>query len=455
MAKSAEKTIRRYLDRHAHSTPERDCLPAPDRALRASVVIPAYDEFEHLGEVLASLGAASERPEVFEVIVVVNNGVDAPQKIEAANRATIEFLATLETPFALHVVDRSSPGRAYDPEVAGVGLARREGADLALARLLAVGQAEGGLMPCLDGDSPVAPGYIDQLIREFDARPEMLAGVCRYRHPIPRDQSPESARHARAIIAYEAWMRVYEAEMLLICSPYAFQSIGSCMVLTARGYAQADGMPVRQALSDFYILEKVVKTGGRGAVRQLEGPLVYPSARPSERVPRGTGPSVRMQIETGTSRFEQVEPPQAFFALAELFRAVHDGFRRPEALRDALRDPLLADFLARNNAWATFEKLRKNATTAAQFERQFHTWFDNLKIVKFANEYKRERGGVWIFDAARRVFERLGATDSTYRDIADAIPHAPPNEATMADWRGLLEVLRECELRVHRRSTIT
>lgn len=450
MSKPAEKTIQRYLKRHAHALPESGTLKGPNPALRASVVIPVYNELAHLGEVIASLAAASERPEVFEVIVVVNNATDAPADIVAANRETAAYLNGIETDFALHIIDRYSPETAYDPEFAGVGLARREGADLALARLLSVGQAAGGILPCLDGDSPVAPGYIDQIIAEFDANPRMLGAVCRYRHPVPDGTDARALRHGRAIMAYEAWMRVYEAEMLLLDSPYAFQSIGSCMVLSARGYAQADGMPMRQALSDFYILEKMVKTGGRGAVCQLEAPLVYPSARPSERVPRGTGPSVRMQIETGTSRFERIEPPQAFEALHELFGAVHAGFSQPDVLREAVKDPLLADYLARNNAWSIFEKLRNNSTQSAQFERQFHTWFDNLKIVKFANEYKREFGGVWVFDAARRVFEQWGARGPEFLEIARAIPEVDEAAVRPADWHRLLELLRGVELRVHR-----
>jgi hypothetical protein len=358
------------------------------------------------------------------------------------------MLRELQTPFALHVVDRVDADRAYDPEVAGVGLARREGADLALERLAAVGRGADGLMPCLDGDSPVAPGYIDGLIAEFDAYPDMLAGVCRYRHPVPDDED-----HARAIAAYEAWMRYWEAAMVLTGSPYAFQSIGSCMVLSARGYALADGMPTLQALSDFYVLEKVIKAGGPGAVRQLGAPLVYPSARPSGRVPRGTGPSVRMQMETGTTRFEMAEPPGVFFALGSLFDAVQEGFRNPEALRDAVDSsgayaPILAkllqEYLDEIDAWPTFAKLRDNAPTAAHFARHFHTWFDNLKVVKFANVAKRSRGGVWIFDAVRDVYAALGLTQ-----VATKIPRVGPDEADVAAWRELLDVLRDAELAVH------
>lgn len=430
---NARDTIERYLERHARDIPEADRLPDPAPELRASVVIPVYDELDNIGAVLESLALASETPELFEVIVVVNNATDASAEIVERNRQTLALMDGLELPYVLHTIDRTGPDTAYEPEVAGVGLARREGADLALGRLLFAGRAADGLMPCLDGDSPVAPGYIDGLLRTFDARPELLAGVCPYRHPLP-DQ-PE---HVRAIAAYEGWMRYWEAALRLTGTPYAFQSIGSCMVLTARGYALADGMPTLQALSDFYILEKVVKAGGRGSVDQLDVPMVFPSARPSERVPRGTGPSVRMQLETKTSRFEMAEPPAAFFALGRLFSAVRPGFLEPSSLRDAVDDPLLAEYLADNNAWHTFEKFRDNAPTPAHFERHFHTWFDNLKIVKFANEAKRQRGGVWLFDAAREVYATLGETEA-----AEAIPFVGHGEAGVEAWRVLLEVLRD------------
>lgn len=435
MTTKFENAITRYLERHAHEVPEADRLPAPGERVRASIVIPAYDELDAIGDVIGSLEAASERPECFEVIVVVNNGADADPQVVARNRETIEMLRGLSTPFALHVIDRVAPGRAYDPEEAGVGLARREGCDLALLRLARAGRGLDGLIPCLDGDSPVAPGYIDRLLAEFDADRAMLAGVCRYRHPIPDD--PE---HARAICAYEGWMRYWEAALSLTGTPYAFQSIGSCMVLTARGYALADGMPTLEALSDFYVLEKVVKVDGRGAVKQLDEPLVYPSARPSERVPRGTGPSVRMKMETDTPRFEVAEPPEAFFALARFFSAVRAGFADPSALEEAADHPRLRDYLDRNNAWRTFDKLRDNAPDAAHFERHVHTWFDNLKIVKFANEMRRKEGGEFLFEAARRVYRALGLDNA-----AESLPRVSREAVEPSDWRTYLQIARRLE----------
>lgn len=432
----ATRQLDRYLARRAVDVPEVDTLPAPDPALRTSVVIPVYDELEALPGVIESLGEASESPRSFEVIVVVNHVAGASADKVRANRETLRWLrGARRWGVAVHAVDRCMPGREYSPGASGVGRARREGCDLAMHRLRAVGRAERGLIANLDGDSPVAPGYIDHLHAEFDAAPGMLAGVCRYRHPVPDDEA-----HAEAIVAYETWMRYFAAALRWTGTPYAFQSIGSCMVLSARGYALADGMPQLEALSDFYMLQKVAKVAGAGAVRQLVGPRVYPSARPSVRVPRGTGPSVIKRMGGQGDKFDFVEPPRAFEALRRFFAAVPEGFSAPARLEEAAGGDELRDFLAEQDAWRIFEKLREHAPTPAHFERQFHTWFDSLKIVKFANAARRARGGVWIMDALEVILgDRAHALGVELARVGAA-------EATLADRRAALEVLREHEV---------
>ena len=433
----ARRHLERYLSDQALDIPDADELTPPRDELEACVVIPAYDELEDLPDVIRSLEQASTTPEIFEVIVVVNNASDAPDDKVRANQQTIEFLRSgITTAFDLHVLDRSSPSKAYAPDVAGVGRARREGCDLALQRLQAVGREREGVLPNLDGDSPVAPRYVDNIIAEFREQPEMLAGVCRYRHPIP-----DNSEHAEAIVTYETWMRYFAAALTWTESPYAFQSIGSCMALSARGYALADGMPQLEALSDFYMLQKIAKVGGFGAVRQLTRPFVHPSARPSPRVPRGTGPSVTDRMDGGGDKFDFVEPPAAFRQLRALFRAVRDGYERPDVLRDVGAGGLLGEFLEDQDGWETIEKLRENTPSAEHFEVQFHTWFDSLKIVKFANVTRRELGGAWIMDALPVVLEGIELAV-----LAEDIPAVSPEDATLEQRRAVLELLRTHEM---------
>lgn len=432
---NAEHSIARYLTRHGVALPPWVTLAPPDKRLRICVVIPAYDELQRIESVISSLHTEELPNRAVEIIVCVNNADDSPPRAIEANGQTLKRLHELETPFELHVIDRSSKGRAFPAGQAGVGRARRLLMDLATRRLHQARRSADGIIACLDGDSPAAPGYLDTIWREMVSMPNALAGVCRYRHPIPEEKS-----HAQAMIAYEVWMRFFELALHLTRTPYAFQSIGSCMVVSARGYARADGVPPREALSDFYLLQKIVKSAGRGSVRQLRGPLVRPSARPSTRVPRGTGPSVRASMHHGDDRFIWVEPPRAFMELRAFFDAIEPGFEEPDALRQSA-SPFLKEILDRWNGWQTIDKLRRHAPDASRFERQFHTWFDSLKVVKFANRSKEKWGGVFIFDAVRELFEALG--DELGRQ---ELPDATASRVEHGHWLQLLDVMRRLEL---------
>ena len=422
--KDPTKTISRYLERHAVDIDAGVELPPPADDLKICLVIPAYDELETIAEVIDSVADTEMAPTEVEIIVCVNHGADAPDRVKEANRKTVALLRERDSPFALFVIDRASAGAEFPADQAGVGRARRLLMDLATRRLHQSGHSKDGIIACLDGDSPADPGYLDQIWRELSAHTNALAAHCRYRHPIPDDP-----HHARAIIAYETWMRHFEVCLHLTGSPYAFQSIGSCMVVTARGYAAADGVPPREALSDFYLLQKIAKVGGNRSVIQLKEPLVRPSPRQSTRVPRGTGPSVRAAMTEEEKRFEWVEPPRAFFEMRHFFKALPEGFENPEILHRAA-SPFLTEILERWNGFRTIDKLRTHAPDARRFERQVHIWFDSLKVVKFANRSKEKWGPLSIFDAVGQVYREL---------YGEAV--------NITDRRELLEKLRGDELR--------
>lgn len=441
MSLTATEQIERYLRDHSVAVPERQTLPDAADDLEVCVVIPAYDEADRLPDVIDSLRRASQHPERFEVIVVVNQPADAPQTIRRANRKTLEYLERCETDFPLYSVDRARGERAFPPEAAGVGRARRIAMDLATSRLAEASAHHSGLIACVDGDSPIGPGYVDDVVEEFRRAPdEMLAGVCRYRHPIPAD--PE---HARAIIAYETWMRYFELGLHVVGTPYAYQAIGSCMVLTVRGYALADGVPTREALSDFYLLQKVAKAGGFGAVKQLRTPMVRPSARPSPRVPRGTGPSVRATMEHEETRYECVEPPEAFRHLDQWFDRLEPGYEHPDVLRDG-PEPLIAA-LDDWDAWSVLDRQRRHAPDPEHFVRQVHQWFDGLKIVKYCNRLARQER-VWILDALRSLLDYGG-----YSEMAERVPDLRRAETRVIDRREALELMRDREVALHTQAT--
>jgi len=90
-------------------------------------------------------------------------------------------------------------------------------------------------------------------------------------------------------VLYEYSLHYYVAGLRWAGSPYAYHTIGSTLVVNYRHYCQVRGFPKRPAAEDFYLLNKLRKTG---AIRSLDAPVIELEARHSTRVPFGTGPAV-------------------------------------------------------------------------------------------------------------------------------------------------------------------
>ncbi|MBN2495007.1 MAG: hypothetical protein JXR96_10485 [Deltaproteobacteria bacterium] len=418
--------IDRYLARHALDVPEAARLPPPSPELRLCAVIPCLAESAGLAAVLDSLERGALRPEAVEIAVVVNNADGAPGAVREDNQRCLELLAARRGRMRVLALDRSSPGRALPAAEAGVGLARRIGMDLALRRLAEAGAAERGAIACLDGDSPVGPGYADALLRAFE-RPDAPAGaVCAYRHPIP-----DSPALAEAAVAYELWMRIFELGLRVAGSPYCFPTIGSCLAASASGYALADGMPPRQAGEDFHFFCKLVKVG---RVQRIVKATVFPAARPSDRVPFGTGRAIRRCLEEGPDCYRRVEPPEAFLDLGRFFRALKPGFAEPEALERAARGRL-EGFLDAERGWQAIDRIRVNSPDPPRFARAVHHWLDGLRAVRYAHACTRELGRVPALEALARL---LPLAEHAPAEIPEPASYPPP----LALQRAWLERLR-------------
>lgn len=366
------ESIDRYLKDHAEKYAEK--LPPVSSDLRLCIVIPSLAERGNIGAVLDSLPEKDDR---FEVIVVVNHAENASREIVEDNAGTVGEVSRRAL-----VIER-----VFSPDVAGVGAARRAGMDLALRRLVEAGSPERSAIACLDADSPVDPGYVEGILTVFGGDDPPAAGICACRHPIPEDEE-----QARAIVAYELWLRYMEQGFRFCGSPYAFQTIGSCTVVSPGAYALADGMPRRQAGEDFYFLQKVAKVFGR--VVDLDV-TVRPSPRISNRVPFGTGRAMRRCQDEGPDYYLYAEPPRAFMDLKKFFESSAAGL----AGMRAAASPLLASFIDKHGGWAVLEDIRKNSADAEHFAFGVHTWFDSLQVVRYARRCKAEYGGVWILDA--------------------------------------------------------
>src|SRR5204862_3217619 len=116
-------------------------------------------------------------------------------------------------------------------------------------------------------------------------------------------------------------LRYYIQALRYAGFPHAHHTIGSCMAVRAGEYRQQGGMNKRKAGEDFYFLHKIIPLGGFG---DLTGTTVYPSPRPSDRVPFGTGKAVRENLP---GRQIKTYPLDAFLDLKQMIARVPKMYR--------------------------------------------------------------------------------------------------------------------------------
>ena len=310
------KAARKYLERHAE--PEATfatALAGLGALYSAVVVIPAYGEHELLLEALASVPRCRDGKPL--VVLVVNQRDECPAEANNANRnilehlragprqtlgANVELLVAPESDMVL--IDRTSAGQRF-PERQGVGLARKIGADFAIA-LWAAGGCNSPWIHCTDADVTLPADYFDRPTAntmELKANSDSAAPAALlydFRHPAGGNSPGDMA-----ILEYEIFLRYYVLGLRSAGSPYAFHSIGSTMAIHANAYAQVRGFPRREAAEDFHLLAKLAKVG---EVRSLPGEPILLSGRKSERVPFGTGHAVL----AGHARAQSGEPFSAY-----------------------------------------------------------------------------------------------------------------------------------------------
>ncbi len=347
---------------------------------KAAIVIPALCEEYSLPDTLLSL---EENPPEFLnqtlIIVVVNNRMATASEQKAQNQRTLLWLQVRPgAQLNLAWVDAASSGLEL-PEKDGVGLARKIGFDLALARL---DWSKDPLLISLDADSLVEGNYLRMVFEHFHGN-SCGAAYLPFRH-----QAGETAAQESAIRDYELYLRAYQFGLNWARSPYAFISIGSALACRAPAYVAAGGMKRRQAGEDFYFLQQMVKTAG---VSPLAGTLVRPAARYSDRVPFGTGRTLEARVEQSKSLYLFIscgsfQVLKDWLEIVEMFQAEAACFLIEKAVQVS---PVLERFLVESDFSAVWQKLQKQAT-GEQFLSAWHNWFDGLKTRQLLTVLERE-----------------------------------------------------------------
>lgn len=342
------------------------------------VVIPALAESRSLPATLESL---AQNPEEilrrFLILVVINHGCEASPADKEDNIQTLRNLrrGTLHSgALELAWVDAASPAGELSGK-GGVGPARKIGFDLALQHCR-YDRPEPPIFISLDADTLVEETYLSAIVTHFQNHTEGCA-VIPFRH-----RRGDTREIDTAIQHYELFLRSYVLGLRSAGSPYAFHTIGSAIACRADAYVRGGGMNRRPSGEDFYFLQQMQKTTG---VTFLRDTTVHPSARPSLRVPFGTGPTVArfLQQPHEAVRFHH---PDCFSILAHWLVCVetcweefdHIIFRKAGDI-----SPHLAEFLNRIRFSDHWRKLQANHRNRNRFLAAFHGWFDGLRTRQF------------------------------------------------------------------------
>jgi hypothetical protein len=358
--------LTKYLQKHGDIRPVEPHVPA--QTYDGAVVIPCLAESESLPRTLNSLAACDAKNVMILLVVNQAPGTDAVKS--ADNQLTLQRLRDGDYPEQLNLfwIDAASPGKEILR--GGVGAARKTGMDTALQFL-----KPESLLFCLDGDTLVEPGYLSNTFEFFTENPDAAAGVCDFRH-----QTAANPIEQAAIIEYELYMRYYELGLALAGSPFAYQAMGSAIVAPTAAYIKAGGMRAKNAGEDFYFLQALRKFG---LILEIKKSTVHPAARPSDRVPFGTGAKIRQIAGGAHIAFHN---PKVFLKLKHILETVKCNCESPASLPEQLNEPF---FTANNfpSAWANI--IRNTPNQPDRIESAFHTWFDafrNLKYIHFLEQ---------------------------------------------------------------------
>lgn len=382
MAADSSVSLAKYLSKRAVDGPWQ--ISGTDRLdFTAAVVIPVLAEAEALPQTLQSLATNPvDSLDKTLILLVVNNRQDASAVQKGANRQTLEWLQTHPCrQLQLAWIDAASPGREL-PAREGVGLARKIGFDLALQSLV---WQQSALLISLDADTLVDDNYLPAIEAHFE-QTGSGAGVVPFRH-----QAGATAAQEKAIRDYELYLRSYLLGLRLAGSPYAYQTLGSAFACRATAYVAAAGMNRRRAAEDFYFLQQVAKTT---AVDCLQGTVVQPSPRCSDRVPFGTGQVVRETLQTAAAyRFV----PAADFRLLQDWLTLvgrHSTVPADQLLRWATDlSSVLGGFLQTLDFVTNWGLLQRNHADQVARRKAFHSWFDALRTRQLLGRLGREEGG--------------------------------------------------------------
>jgi hypothetical protein len=369
-------TLKTYCDRDAEPLAIAFAAQAAAPLCRTYgqvLTIPVYDEHpKFLTQVLP--------PQLENCLVILVFNAPAEAEFAAAQTRTEAGLRALSNqPDALTlvpwkpgvdllVVDCCSLGRRL-PYKQGVGLARKLAGDLAIAARLH-GYIASPWIHCTDADVHLPDDYFES-IQVISPTGRIAAAVYAFAH---------QPKHPN-ILQYEISLRYYVTQLQQAGSPYGFHTIGSLMAIHADHYVMVRGFPKRNAAEDFYMINKLAKTG---AIWSLTGSPVVLDSRRSDRVPFGTGAAMN---RLASQPQQLLYHPAIFQELVIVYRFFTDLWEHCQSSTTNLTSlwnvPFaLGDVLLEMGLANVYAQAQRQCGDRPHFLRYLHEWFDGFRTLK-------------------------------------------------------------------------
>jgi hypothetical protein len=391
--------------------PEITERPHPD--LNTCIVIPCINETILLRS-MQSLWDCVRPIHAVEVVVVINSPENCDKNILERNRLTIQeasdwTLSHIDPLVKFFIMHRSNLPKKF----AGVGLARKLGMDEAASRLHMV-QNPSGIITGFDADSICDTNYLVEIERHFRVHKETPGASIYFEHPVAGDEFDEAVYIG--IILYELHLRYLNQALRYAKHPHAYHTVGSSFAVRASSYVKQGGMNRQKAGEDFYFLQKIIALGNFTEINKTR---VIPSPRESDRVPFGTGASMRRwnsEKHIDTYNLGAFEDIRKFIGYVDCFYKAQPNEVTP--LLSLLSKPL-QDFLQRINVQAELKSISGNCASLATFRNRFFHWFNAFRVIKYLNfshETYYEKSEV--VGEAQKLLQQLGYKSTTSEPAA-------------------------------------
>lgn len=299
---------------------------------------------------------------------------------------------------AVLLVDRCDQGQPIARNL-GVGLARKIGADI-LCTLIHQQKVCSPWIFNTDADAYLPDNYF-AAAEPFDAKTAAI--IYPFEHCFLDTELAQLPT-----LLYEFSLHYYVHGLSLAGSPYAYHTLGSTIAINYQHYANVRGIPRRAGAEDFYVLNKLAKTG---QLVSLNSPLIRLAARESTRVPFGTGPAVKNLAASATPTAMAIYHPHCFSYLAVFLTLLdslsdyphHTDIDNNWANMIDLQNhqnlhlqPLL-DCIEHFDLNAAVEHCFVHGKSKAARLKHFHQWFDAFKTLKFIHRIRDKHLGTIPF----------------------------------------------------------